>query len=700
MLKIDFGEEMVSVLNKDNMEIYPQPSAKESAIKPKPQQSPVPPLAPSYPTLPMHISPKTPVQMQTPNSLKMTIKTGPSPLGLTKSPHAPKSMTYTAKSVVIPRKRKVETPTSPNIIPYIPSNPRPTDSPIFKERRASSSSISSSNSSVVRDTNLYCYCQKPTSKDLIGCDHCPQWYHPACLNLSEETIKSILNLPAWKCPECEKKSALAKKAKKAKQGPLYLPIPSGAKFCEIKATRLDTWGTDEYDTAGFIPLDRTTWVSFNNTGSPSPVPPNDEIPPLPEDLAAEIGTTPNTVENGMDEHSMDQPKSQIVQESFPLLAESKPDRIRPSEVLNKKGVQAPKANLVVDKPDETITPTSSEVQHPEKINEPPTVAPQQISRPVGRPRINKELVPPSQPQEVVEKSEPVPQAVTRIVGRPKQYREPVPQVALVPPVVDAEKPRMSTSEAAVERMKNEMKVAAELNLIEEAERIRDEAEKMRKEGKLVPNGSKNAGPTSRRGRRPQYRPTGTAPIPAKTGKQTKTAQLQAKAELAPLPMKTVDVINDSVPEANISAPPVEKDHLKVKHVPRGRRSSPNVRSPASLDEQIVKNIKKEKMDHEIKKEKITDHSMEEILSKDANEISRTKTKKRSKSLSNQNNESIPEESVPNTSPEPSDIKPDEENNADSSKNESYDELFFCYICKSIYVSKKALANHQKSAHSK
>jgi len=92
--------------------------------------------------------------------------------------------------------------------------------------------------------------------------------------------------------------------------------------------------------------------------------------------------------------------------------------------------------------------------------------------------------------------------------------------------------------------------------------------------------------------------------------------------------------------------------------------------------------------------------MEEILSKDANEISRTKTKKRSKSLSNQNNESIPEESVPNTSPEPSDIKPDEENNADSSKNESYDELFFCYICKSIYVSKKALANHQKSAHSK
>ena len=39
-----------------------------------------------------------------------------------------------------------------------------------EDRRASTSGLIEG----ARDTRLYCYCQKPTSKDLIGCDHCPQ----------------------------------------------------------------------------------------------------------------------------------------------------------------------------------------------------------------------------------------------------------------------------------------------------------------------------------------------------------------------------------------------------------------------------------------------------------------------------------------------------------------------------------------------
>eukprot|EP00092_Neocalanus_flemingeri_P017647 GFUD01019090.1.p1 GENE.GFUD01019090.1~~GFUD01019090.1.p1 ORF type:complete len:821 (+),score=212.40 GFUD01019090.1:59-2521(+) len=708
MLKIDFGEEMVSVLNKDNLEIYPQPGVKQGITKPKPVASP----SSTYPYPGTHTSPKIPVNIQSPNSLKMTIKTGPSSFGLSKSPHAP--LTYSPRSVVIPRKRKVETPTSPKIVPFTPSNPKIFDTPLKFERRASNSSMSSSNSSVIRDTNLYCYCQKPTSKDLIGCDHCPQWYHPACLNLSEDTIKSILNLPAWKCPECEKKSALAKKAKKANQGPMYLPIPNGAKFCEIIAKRLDTWGTDEYEKKGFIPLDRITWVSFNNTGSPSPVPPVEEIPPLPEDLATEMVNSIEMALNDTPEHLTAQPKSKIVQDTYhpnqdtyhpTPPSESKTDRIRPSEVLHKKGVQALKAKLAVEKPAEPTPPIILKAQNPEHITEPaitpevnapaiippaviaqavippavipPVVIPPAVIAPAvfapapakrGRPKLNKEFLAQSMHAGSVEKPEsilPIPQTASRIVGgRPKQMRDPpIAHIAPAPLVTVPDKPRMSTSEAAVERMKNEMKVAAELKLIEEAERIREEAEKRKKEGKLVPNGSKNAGPASRRGRRPGYRPN----------------------------VKTEIASNDAGPEV-----PVAKDHLKVKPIPSGRRSSPSVNAPAAatLDEHVVRNIKKEK---------ITDHSMEEILSKDANEISKTKPKRSSKSLSNenhQNNESILEESATNASLEPSDDKPDEENNADSSKNESYDELFFCYICKSIYVSKKALANHQKSAHSK
>merc|ERR1711936_260487 len=61
---------------------------------------------------------------------------------------------------------------------------------------------------------LFCYCRSPSSKDLIGCDYCPEWFHPTCLGLSKYELRMVLSLSNWKCPECIKKANGVKKAVK------------------------------------------------------------------------------------------------------------------------------------------------------------------------------------------------------------------------------------------------------------------------------------------------------------------------------------------------------------------------------------------------------------------------------------------------------------------------------------------------------
>ena len=37
---------------------------------------------------------------------------------------------------------------------------------------------------------------------MIGCDFCEEWFHPACLSLSEEEASQLTETD-WKCPICE-----------------------------------------------------------------------------------------------------------------------------------------------------------------------------------------------------------------------------------------------------------------------------------------------------------------------------------------------------------------------------------------------------------------------------------------------------------------------------------------------------------------
>ena len=118
------------------------------------------------------------------------------------------------------------------------------------------------------ERKLYCYCRQPTSKDLIGCDHCPEWYHPDCLNLSPASVRTILQLPSWRCPECQAREDEVKLHHRQ----LQLPIPRGAQFCEVKTSRLESWGLQDYQDQGWVPVTSNTWRTLDQadttTGTP------------------------------------------------------------------------------------------------------------------------------------------------------------------------------------------------------------------------------------------------------------------------------------------------------------------------------------------------------------------------------------------------------------------------------------------------
>merc|ERR1712142_1406105 len=128
------------------MEIYPQP--KTGNINPRQPPQKVKSPTPMSPTPDIHITARHPVHPHSPqNSLKMTIKSGTVSSNISKSPHAPKSQIVPQK-YVMPQKRKADTLT-PTISPHYPANPKAYDSLSSKlDRRASSSSISSTNSVV------------------------------------------------------------------------------------------------------------------------------------------------------------------------------------------------------------------------------------------------------------------------------------------------------------------------------------------------------------------------------------------------------------------------------------------------------------------------------------------------------------------------------------------------------------------------
>eukprot|EP00092_Neocalanus_flemingeri_P022285 GFUD01024165.1.p1 GENE.GFUD01024165.1~~GFUD01024165.1.p1 ORF type:complete len:919 (-),score=261.07 GFUD01024165.1:38-2794(-) len=95
------------------------------------------------------------------------------------------------------------------------SNLTEIEAPVVSYRKTQRIDVDKSEESKNTGQILYCYCRSPISKNLIGCDFCPEWFHPKCLGLSKYELKMVLSLSNWKCPECIKTTDRDKKSVKA-----------------------------------------------------------------------------------------------------------------------------------------------------------------------------------------------------------------------------------------------------------------------------------------------------------------------------------------------------------------------------------------------------------------------------------------------------------------------------------------------------
>ena len=54
----------------------------------------------------------------------------------------------------------------------------------------------------LEEESLYCFCRQESSDDMLGCDFCPEWYHPKCLKISDTKVRELVQQENWKCPKC------------------------------------------------------------------------------------------------------------------------------------------------------------------------------------------------------------------------------------------------------------------------------------------------------------------------------------------------------------------------------------------------------------------------------------------------------------------------------------------------------------------
>ncbi|XP_074602431.1 nucleosome-remodeling factor subunit NURF301-like [Brevipalpus obovatus] len=94
------------------------------------------------------------------------------------------------------KRRKIDTPSNNGSLPTTPSKSKTKPSP-----NSASSSPSIASGTGNKNKKLYCICKTPydSSKFMVGCDSCHNWFHIECLGLNEETVKKK---KSWVCNDC------------------------------------------------------------------------------------------------------------------------------------------------------------------------------------------------------------------------------------------------------------------------------------------------------------------------------------------------------------------------------------------------------------------------------------------------------------------------------------------------------------------
>merc|ERR1711936_1147409 len=84
---------------------------------------------------------------------------------------------------------------------------------------------------------LYCICRSTdVSRFMIGCDHCQEWYHGDCINITEEHSKYIKK---FYCVECREKNNHLTVVYKSKYADKIKELKAGKKDKKHKEDRED-----------------------------------------------------------------------------------------------------------------------------------------------------------------------------------------------------------------------------------------------------------------------------------------------------------------------------------------------------------------------------------------------------------------------------------------------------------------------------
>eukprot|EP01117_Protostelium_nocturnum_P008144 TRINITY_DN2906_c0_g1_i1.p1 TRINITY_DN2906_c0_g1~~TRINITY_DN2906_c0_g1_i1.p1 ORF type:complete len:536 (+),score=203.69 TRINITY_DN2906_c0_g1_i1:118-1608(+) len=88
----------------------------------------------------------------------------------------------------------------------------------MKKKKAKKQRHEDEESSSSEEEETYCFCRKPDhGKFMIACDHCDEWFHGECVNITKEQASKIRN---YVCSKCQNEAAKAEEKAKQNAKPL------------------------------------------------------------------------------------------------------------------------------------------------------------------------------------------------------------------------------------------------------------------------------------------------------------------------------------------------------------------------------------------------------------------------------------------------------------------------------------------------